>query len=121
MKKLYKYTLLLAFGALVSCTDEYEYDGTGAWNATENYSNVAFDKASEEIELEPTAETKYTFTMTRQNTASEAIVPFVIEENTDDVFQVGEVKFAAGDSVATGVVSFDNAEVGKPYTLKLAV
>ncbi len=121
MKKLFKYTLLLAFGALVSCTDEYEYDGTGAWNATENYSNVAFDKASEEIELEPTAETKYTFTMTRQNTASEAIVPFVIEENTDDVFQVGEVKFAAGDSVATGVVSFDNAEVGKPYTLKLAV
>lgn len=121
MKKLFKYTLLLAFGALVSCTDEYEYDGTGAWNATENYSNVAFDKASEEIELEPTAETKYTFTMTRQNTASEAIVPFVIEENTDDVFQVGEVKFAAGDSVATGVVSFNNAEVGKPYTLKLAV
>ena len=121
MKKLFKYTLLLAFGALLSCTDEYEYDGTGAWNATENYSNVAFDKASEEIELEPTAETKYTFTMTRQNTASEAIVPFVIEENTDDVFQVGEVKFAAGDSVATGVVSFDNAEVGKPYTLKLAV
>lgn len=121
MKKLFKYTFLLALGALVSCTEEYEYDGTGAWNATENYSNVAFDKASEEIELEPTADTKYEFTMTRTNTAEEAIVPFVIEENTDDVFTVSEVKFAAGDSVATGVVSFDAAEIGKPYTLKLAV
>ena len=121
MKKLFKYTFLLALGALVSCTEEYEYDGTGAWNATENYSNIAFDKASEEIELEPTADTKYEFTMTRTNTAEEAIVPFVIEENTDDVFTVSEVKFAAGDSVATGVVSFDAAEIGKPYTLKLAV
>ena len=121
MKKIFKYTLLLAFGALISCTNEYEYDGTGTWNATENYSNVAFEKASEEIELEPTVETKYEFTMTRKNTDTEVIVPFVIEENTDDVFKVGEVKFAVGDSVATGVVTFDNAEVGKPYTLKLAV
>lgn len=121
MKKLFKYTLLFAVGALVSCTDEYEYDGTGSWDATENYNNVSFVKASEEIELEPTAETKYEFQMTRTNTAAEAVVPFVIEENTEDVFSVGEVKFAAGDSVATGVVTFNSAEVGKPYTLKLSV
>lgn len=121
MKKLFKYTMLFAVGALMSCTEEYEYDGVGAWDATENYNNVAFAVASEEIELEPTAETKYTFTMTRANTAAEAVVPFEITENTDGVFEVGQVKFAAGDSVATGTVSFNNAEVGKPYTLKLSV
>ena len=86
MKKLFKYTFLLALGALVSCTEEYEYDGTGAWNATESYSNVAFDKASEEIELEPTADTKYEFTMTRTNTSEEAIVPFVIDLKTTGSF-----------------------------------
>lgn len=97
------------------------YNGSASETAPSTCADVAFATSNEEIELEPTAETTHTFYITRTNVVGEVVVPFVVEENTDDVFQIGEAKFAAGDSVAACTVTFPNAEVGVPYTLRLTV
>lgn len=120
MNKIFRNSLMLAavvFG-FSACTDEYEYDGAGEWNAAENYQEISFVKTSESVTLE---ESTYSFAVSRENTEGAISVPFKVEVNTDEVFTVGEAKFADGEKTALCTVDFSKAEVGKSYTLSLLI
>lgn len=120
MNKIFRNSLMLAavvFG-FSACTDEYEYDGAGEWNAAENCQEISFVKASESVTLE---ESTYSFAVSRENTQGAVSVPFKVEVNTDEVFTVGEAKFADGEAVALCTVDFSKAEAGKTYTLGLLI
>lgn len=120
MNKIFRNSLMLAaivFG-FAACTDEYEYDGVGEWNAEENYQEVSFATTNESVTLE---ESTYEFAVTRKNVAGAVSVPFTIESNTDSVFTVGQANFADGDSVAICKVDFSKAQAGKTYTLALVI
>ncbi len=114
-------TMALSVLALASCSSKYEYDGAGQWNANEGYAQAQFSKTSITVELAPTDPTQTTIELKRLNTTGSAVVNFDIETNTDNVFTVSPTTFADGEETATAVVSFPNAEVGKQYTLKLAI
>ncbi len=114
-------TMALSVLALASCSSKYEYDGAGQWNANDGYAQAQFSKTSITVELAPTDPTQTTIELKRLNTTGSAVVNFDIETNTDNVFTVSPATFADGEETATAVVSFPNAEVGKQYTLKLAI
>ena len=125
MKRIikYAYSALVGVAALtaVSCTDKYEYDGRGEWNASADYANIYFPVTSQSVELDPVDPTTSTIQVKRRNTANALSVPFEVTRNTDNIFTVGQANFAAGDSIANIEVSFPNAEVGTPYTLQLTL
>lgn len=122
MKKIFKYTMMLAAMALVlvSCKDEDPWT-KGTWNADPDYQDVSFDIASFAEELDPSDPTIANVKIYRNTTAGDAVVPIKILQNTDSVFTVDEVRFADGDSVANVKISFPNAAVGKAYTLELFI
>lgn len=121
MKNILKYAMTMALPvlALASCTDKYEYDGVGKWDATDGYQQIYFEKSNATVELDPTDPTTTTFQVFRRNSTSAATVKLDVLKNTDNVFTVSDAVFAAGDSVATVTVSFPNAEVGTSYTLQV--
>ena len=125
MKNLFKYAYSLLAGALVltvaSCSDEYEYEGRGTWDATGDYANIYFGTTDSVIELDPTEATTATLKVKRKNTAGALVVPFKVTKNTDDVFEVGTAAFADGADEAEFTVNFPTAEVGTPYTLQLTL
>lgn len=125
MKNMFKYAYSLLAGALVltvvSCSDDYEYDGRGAWDAAENYANIYFPTTEAAVELDPVDPTIFTVTVKRKNTAGALVVPFKVTENTDGVFEVGQAAFADGAEEATFDINFPTAVVGTPYTLKLTL
>lgn len=120
MNKIFRNALMLAVAAFgfAACTDEYEYDGAGEWNAAEGYNEVSFAKTSESVTLE---EASYSFVVARKDKNGAATVKFTAERNDDNVFQVGDAVFADGDSLTTCTVTFEKAEIGKEYTLSLVV
>lgn len=122
MKKIFKYTMMLATAALVmvSCKDD-DNISKGEWNAKPDYQDVAFEKESFSEELDPDDPKTTTAHLIRNTKSGEAVVPVKILQNTDDVFTVEEIRFADGDSVANVVINFDKAEIGKPYTLELFI
>lgn len=121
MKNIFKYAMTMALPilALASCTDKYEYDGVGKWDATDGYQQIYFEESNATVELDPTDPTTTTFQVFRRNAAAAATVKLDVLKNTDNVFTVSDAVFAAGDTVATVTVSFPNAEVGTPYTLQV--
>ena len=125
MKNMFKYAYSLLAGALVltaaSCSDEYEYEGRGTWDATGDYANIYFGTTDSVIELDPTEATTATIKVKRKNTAGALVVPFKVTKNTDDVFEVGTAAFADGADEAEFTVNFPTAEVGTPYTLQLTL
>ena len=125
MKNIFKYAYSALIGVAaftaVSCSDSYEYDGRGNWNATPDYADIYFPETSQSMELDPADPTTATIQVMRRNTSSALSVPFEITRNTDNVFTVGQANFAAGESVANIEVSFPNAQVGTPYTLQLTL
>ena len=125
MKNMFKYAYSLLAGALVltamSCSDEYEYEGRGTWDATGDYANIYFGTTDSVIELDPTEATTATIKVKRKNTAGALVVPFKVTKNTDNVFEVGTAAFADGADEAEFTVNFPTAEVGTPYTLQLTL
>lgn len=125
MKNMFKYAYSLLAGVValtsVSCSDKYEYDGRGAWDATDNYANIYFNTTDSVLELDPTEATTATIKVQRKNTKGALEVPFTITKNTDDVFQVGKASFADGAAEAEFTLDFPNAVVGTPYTLQLTL
>lgn len=104
-----------------SCSDEYSYDGRGAWDADTNFADLYFPTTSIKEEVDPNDATVATIELCRRNTEGELSVPMTIVENTDEVFEVSNANFADGDSVATITVKFPTAETGIPYTLSLQI
>lgn len=125
MKNMFKYAYSLLAGALVltavSCSDEYEYEGRGTWDATGDYANIYFEITDSVIELDPTEATSAVIKVKRKNTAGALAVPFKVTQNTDEVFEVGTATFADGADEAEFTVNFPTAEVGTPYTLQLTL
>ena len=125
MKNIFKYAYSALIGVAaftaVSCSDSYEYDGRGSWNASADYANIYFPETSKAIELDPADPTTATIQVMRRNTSGALSVPFEVTRNTDNVFTVGQANFAAGDSVANVEISFPNAQVGTPYSLQLTL
>ena len=102
-----------------SCSDDFSYDGPGAWDADANYANLYFPTTSSVDVVDPSAEPKATIELCRRNTSGALTVPVKVVENTDDVFTVSNAEFAAGDSVATITVDYSKAGVGTAYKLRL--
>ena len=125
MKNIFKYAYSLLAGVValtaVSCSDKYEYDGRGAWDAAENYADVYFPTASASIELDPVDPTTATIAVKRKNTAGALSVSFAVTKNTDNVFEVGKAEFADGADETTLTVNFPKAEVGTPYQLQVVL
>lgn len=112
-------TLVLS---LVSCTDEYKYDGVGAADA-EDVAGVYFpasNKAS--LDLEVADPLTATFKVARLNTKGALTVPLTVEVNDDNVFQIpASATFADGEAEATVDMTFPNAEIGKTYNFTITV
>lgn len=125
MKNMFKYAYSLLAGVValtsVSCSDKYEYDGRGVWDATDDYANIYFNTTDSVLELDPTEATTATIKVQRKNTKGALEVPFTITKNTDDVFEVGKASFADGANEAEFTLNFPKAVVGTPYTLQLTL
>ncbi|MCR5512451.1 MAG: hypothetical protein K6F43_02660 [Prevotella sp.] len=125
MKNIFKYAYSLLAGVValtaVSCSDKYEYDGRGAWDAAENYADVYFPTSSASIELDPVDPTTATIAVKRKNTTGALSVSFAVTKNTDNVFEVGKAEFADGADETTLTVNFPKAEVGTPYQLQVVL
>lgn len=121
MKKLFKYSLLMAAAvlAVVSCKDE-ERTTAGEWNATTDYANLYFPTPSQTFELDPTDPTSVQIEVVRRNTQGALSVTFDQLQNDNNIFTVGSANFADGDSLATITVSFPDAEIGTAYNLELS-
>ena len=86
------------------------------------YFPVQENLGSLEVEAEETLPKTYTYTACRTNAEDEITVPVVLAENTDDVFIVSPIKFAAGEKKTTFTVTFtDKAQLGVQYELKLKI
>lgn len=122
---MFKYAYSLLAGALaltvVSCSDDYEYEGRGTWDAASNYADIYFPTTDSVIELDPADPTVATVKVKRKNTAGALVVPFKVTGNTENVFEVGQATFADGAEEAVLTVNFPKAEVGTPYTLQLTL
>ncbi|MBO7590227.1 MAG: hypothetical protein J6T05_01395 [Prevotella sp.] len=125
MKNIFKYAYSLLAGVValtaVSCSDKYEYDGRGSWDATSDYANIYFSTTDSVIELDPTEATQAKIKVKRKNTSGALEVPFEVVKNTDNVFEVGKASFADGADEAEFVINFPNAEIGTPYALQLTL
>ena len=123
MKNIFKYVYSLLAGALVltavSCSDEYEYEGRGTWDADKDYADIYFNITDSVIELDPADPTSITVTVKRKNAAGALSVPFKVTKNTDDVFEVGNAEFAEGAEETTLTINFPQAAVGTTYNLQI--
>ena len=121
--KFWKYILTLAvltFGA-VSCVEEPAYvegepDLEGCYGvyfpAQEATGSHTYDPSMEKI---------VTFTVARKNSNGEITVPVEVKASAENVFTVGELSFADGQSETELTVTFPSAETGVTYALSLAV
>lgn len=112
-------TLVLS---LVSCTDEYKYDGVGAADA-EDVAGVYFPSTNKtSLDLEVDDPLTATFKVARLNTKGALTVPLIVETNDDNVFQIpASATFADGEAEATVDMNFPNAEIGKTYDFTITV
>ncbi len=110
----------LAGLAFVACKEE-EW-APGEWDVTSDYKEYRFDVTSQVDEKDPVEETASYIKVLRDITVEEACtLQVVVVENPENIFTVGECIFAEGESWANIKVEYPNAEIGKTYTLKLAI
>lgn len=124
MKLFNKFAMFALAGlAATACTDNYDWTpgGDDTVIAGDSVQSVSFEQNTLTLEKDPVEETTVTVRMARKYAATADTVPVEILTNTDSVFTIGECVFAAGDSVATLEINYPTAEVGKTYTLELAV
>lgn len=126
MKKFNKY-LLATFAAvlsagLFSCVEEapaYEpgqpdvKDCQGVYFPTQD--------AAGDHTMDPTMEKVITITAVRANSDGAITVPVTAKASHDGIFNVGELKFADGQTETTFDVTFPNAETAVKYTLALSI
>lgn len=123
MKNMFKYVYSLLAGALVltavSCSDEYDYEGRGTWDADKDYADIYFNITDSVIELDPADPTTVVVTVKRRNAAGALSVPFKVLKNTDEVFEVGKAEFAENAEEATLTINFPQAAIGTTYNLQI--
>ena len=123
MKK-YIYSIMVAMLALAgftACSSDDDNIEPGTWDAAENYANIYFEEDSKTEMIDPADPTTTTFTVSRRNTSGPLTVTFKELENTSNAFKVGQAVFADGEETATVDVTFADAAIGDPHTLKVTV
>ena len=70
--------------------------------------------------LDPTMAPQATFTAMRKNTSGAITVPLKVTAS-ENVFDVGTLSFADGQSESTFTVNFPNTEMGTSYNLSIAI
>ncbi len=124
MKLSNKFAMFALAGlAATACTDNYDWTpgGDDTVIAGDSVQSVSFEQNALTLEKDPVEETTVTVRMARKHAATADTVPVEILTNTDSVFTIGKCVFADGESVATLEINYPTAEVGKTYTLELAV
>lgn len=113
----------LAGMAFAACTDDDWTPGTfdDTTVSGDSVQNVSFEQATLSLEKDPTDETTTFVRMKRSQTATTDTVPVTVLLNTDSAFVVNDLIFQAGDSLADLKIDYADAEVGKTYTLQLAI
>lgn len=126
MKKLNKY-LLATFAAvlsagLFSCVEEAPAYEPGQPDV-EGCQGVYFptQAAAGEHTFDPTMEKVVTVTAARTNSEGEITVPVTVKVSEEGIFNVGEIKFADGQTETTFDVTFPNAETAVKYDISLSV
>lgn len=123
MKRFNKIALLaLTAVAFASCAEDNEWtQGVDVTDANEKFSNVSFETSSLNVEVVPEDPTTTTIRVVREKTDYAEEVPIDVLVNTDDMFQLGKCVFAEGEDVAEVVLDFSKAQVGKTYSMKIAL
>lgn len=116
--KLLKFPVLamLAVSALVtSCSDEGSWDGY-----VEKGDVYTFDQASANYNFTPvTVQDSIVITLTRSNTAEEAVLPIVADLD-EGLTGPSEVKFAKGENQADYVITVGDLTIGVPLEATLS-
>ncbi len=116
--KLLKFPVLamLAVSALVtSCSDEGSWDGY-----VEKGDVYTFDQASANYNFTPvTVQDSIVITLTRSNTAEEAVLPIVADLD-EGLTGPSEVKFAKGENQADYVITVGDLTIGEPLEATLS-
>lgn len=72
--------------------------------------------------VEPTAPTEFSIKFGRQDASNAVDIPLEVTENTDNVFNVpSTVSFAAGETESVITVTYPDAPIGKPCTLRVGL
>ena len=123
LNKIFLLAGIAAAGVLASCSDDdYEQGAVATGNQLQavTFGNDNIFSA----ELDPTDPTSITITVQRdaEHAATAASVPLKVVSNTDDVFEVpATAEFAAGSTETTITVTFDDSEIGVPYSCEIAI
>ena len=123
LNKIFLLAGIAAAGVLASCSDDdYEQGAVATGNQLQavTFGNDNIFSA----ELDPSDPTSITITVQRdaEHAATAASVPLKVVSNTDDVFEVpATAEFAAGSTETTVTVTFDNSEIGVPYSCEIAI
>lgn len=120
---------LLAFATvgMVACSEDNTYE-PGA-PEVEGCYDVYFPDANTletqgptgDVSLDPTEATEFTYTLYRNNSDGEIVVPVNVTKNTDNKFVVSEIKFLDGEDVAEFQVSLLESEIGVTYSFALSI
>lgn len=107
---------MLAVSALVtSCSDEGSWDGY-----VEKGDVYTFDQASANYNFTPvTVQDSIVITLTRSNTAEEAVLPIVADLD-EGLTGPSEVKFAKGENQADYVITVGDLTIGEPLEATLS-
>ena len=120
MKKILL-SLLFVLPFLFSCQPQVDPYTPGEEDVTGCYG-VYFPSqaATGSHTLDPTMAPQATFTAMRKNTSGAITVPLKLTAS-DNVFEVGALNFADGQSESSFTVTFPNAENGKNYSMSIAI
>ena len=120
MKKIF-ISLLFVLPFLFSCQPQVDPFQPGEEDVAGCYG-VYFPSqaATGSHTLDPTMAPEATFTAMRKNTSGAITVPLKVTAS-ENVFDVGALSFADGQSETTFTVKFPNSEIGKSYSLSIAI
>ena len=120
MKKIF-ISLLFVLPLLFSCQPQIDPYQPGEEEVAGCYG-VYFpsQEATGSHTLDPTMAPEATFTAMRKNTKGAITVPLTVTAS-ENVFNVGTLSFADGQSESTFTVSFPNTEMGTTYNLSIAI
>lgn len=123
MKKFSKYIFTLAALAFATtaCVQESDYQKGAA--DVEGCYGVYFptQEAAGSHTYDPSQATEAVFTVVRTNSEGDITVPVKYTESHPGVFQLGELKFADGQTESTLTVTFPTSENGVDYKLSLSI
>ena len=124
LNKIFLLAGIAVAGVLASCSSDDDYEqgevATGNQLQAVTFGNDNIYSA----ELDPADPTNYTITLYRDaDHAKEAVsVPLKVITNTDGVFEIpATAEFAAGSTETTVTVTFDDTEIGVPYSFEVAI